>query len=136
METGQLPRAPALGAVVQIATELGVIAVWIDFGGYCEHDEAGRVVARATSAAVGGGTQGTGAAEVRGDADEPTAATVAIALRRKRNGMGGEFVVREPMARGFGAWGGEGEAVVLIESMRMGDKGIELKGRELVGSKR
>jgi hypothetical protein len=49
--------------------------------------------------------------------------------------MGGEFVVREPTARGFGEWCGEGEAVVLIESLGMGDKGIEIKGRELVGRK-
>ena len=136
METGQLPGAPSLVAVVHIATELGVIDVLIDFGGHFEHDEAGRVVARATSAAVGGGTQGTGEAEVQGDADEPTEATVDIALRRQRNGMGGEFVVREPTARGFGEWCGEGEAVVLIERMGMGDKGIEIKGRALVGRKR
>src|SRR5262245_56836239 len=83
-----------------------------------------------------GCTQGTGEAEVQGDADAPTEATVDIALRRQRNGMGGEFVVREPTARGFGEWCGEGEAVVLIESLGMGDKGIEIKGRELVGRKR
>ena len=47
-----------------------------------------------------------------------------------------EFVVREPTARGFGEWCGEGEAVVLIERMGMGDKGVEIKGRELVGSQR
>src|SRR5262249_37747730 len=93
METGQLPVAPALVAVVQIATELGVIDVLIDFGGHFEHDEAGRVVARATAAAVGGGTQGTGEAEVQGDADEPTEATVDIALRRQRNGMGRKCIV-------------------------------------------
>ncbi len=50
--------------------------------------------------------------------------------------MGGEFVVREPTARGFGEGCGEGDSVLLIESMGMGDKGVEIKGRELVGSKR
>ena len=93
-----MPGAPSLVAVVQIATELGVIDVLIDFGGHFEHDEAGRVVARATSTAVGGGTQGAGEAEVQGDADEPTEVAVDIALRRKLKGIGGEFVVREPTA--------------------------------------
>jgi hypothetical protein len=78
---------------VEIAAKLGVIGVLIDFGSHFEEHEAGGVVARATSGAIGRRTQGAGEAEVQGDADEPTEAAVDIALRRQGNGMGREFIV-------------------------------------------
>ncbi len=40
MQAGELPVAPSLVAVVQIATELGVIDVLIHFGRHFEHNEA------------------------------------------------------------------------------------------------
>jgi hypothetical protein len=136
MATGQWPRASARGAVVPSAPARGVSDVLSALGGHCAHDEAGRVGARATAAAVGGGPPGAGAAAVQGDAAEPTEAAVAIAWRRQRHGLGGEDVGREPTARGLGAWGGEGEAVWLMERLGRGDKGVEITGRALVGRKR
>lgn len=120
---------------MQIATELGVIEVLIHFGGYLEHEEAGRVVAASASGAIAGSPQGAGEAEVQGGADEPTEATVDIALRGELNGMGREFIARNPAAGVFGKRGGEGLAVVLIEGLSMGDKGVEIKGRELLVGK-
>ena len=136
VQTSQEPVATSLVTLMQIVTELGVIDVLIDLGGHFEHDKTGRIVAQATAAAVGGGTQGTGEAEVQGGTDKPTEAAIDIALRRQRNGMWREYIVREPAARGFGAWCGEGVSVVLIEDMGMGDKSVEGKGRELLGRKR
>jgi hypothetical protein len=94
VQTGELPVASSLVAVVQIAAKLGVIGVLIDFGGHLEEHEAGGVVARATSGAIGCGAQRAGEAQVQGGADEPTEAAIDIALRRKDNGMGREFIVR------------------------------------------
>ena len=136
VETGQLSVAPSLVAVVQIAAKLGVIGVLIDFGGHFEKHEAGRVIARTTAGAVGCRTQGAGEAQVQGGTDEPAEATVDVALRRQGNGMGGEFIVRQPAARGFGKRGGEGLSVLLIERLGMGNQGIEVKGRELLWRKR
>src|SRR5712691_3025820 len=136
MEAGELPVAPSLTAIVQIATELGVIDVLIHFDGHFEYDEAGRVEATSTSGAIAGRTQGAGEAEVQGGADEPTETAVDIALRGERNGMGREFIMRQPPAWVFEKRGGEGVTVVLIEGLSMGDKGVEIKGRELVGRKR
>src|SRR6266446_3511787 len=135
MEAGQLPIATSLVAVVQIGTELGVIDVRIDCGGHFEHDEARGGVARAASGAVGGCTEGAGEAEVKGGAGEPTEATVDIALRRQFNGMGRKCIVRQPPARVFGKRRAEGVSVVLVESMGMGDKGVEIQGRELLVGK-
>jgi hypothetical protein len=45
---GELPVAPTLVAVVEIATEVGGIGALVYFGGHFEHDEAGRVVAAPT----------------------------------------------------------------------------------------
>ena len=56
MQTGQLPVAPSLIAVVQIAAKLSIIGVLIDFGRHLEEHEAGGVVARATSSAIVGCT--------------------------------------------------------------------------------
>src|SRR2546425_4685616 len=98
MEAGELPVAPSLTAIVQIATELGVIDVLIHFGGHFDHDEAGRVVAASASGAIVGCTQGAGEAEVQGGADEPTDAAVDIALGGELNGMGRKFIVRQPPA--------------------------------------
>src|SRR5262249_48598293 len=102
-------------AVVQIATQLGVIVVLIHFGDHFEHDEAGRVVAASASGAIIGRTQGAGEAEVDGGADEPTEAAVDFALRGELNGMRGKLIVREPPAGYFGKRCGEDVAVVLIE---------------------
>ena len=45
--------------------------------------------------------------------------------------------MRQPLTRGFGRQGGEGlPVVVLVESLGMGDEGVEIKGRELLGRKR
>ena len=60
VQAGELPVAPPLVALMQIATKLGVIDVLIHFGGHFEHDEASRVVAVRASGAVIGGTQRTG----------------------------------------------------------------------------
>jgi hypothetical protein len=68
MKAGELPVAPSFIAVMQIATELGVIDVLIHFDGYFEHDEAGRVEATSTSGAIAGRTQDAGEAEVQGGA--------------------------------------------------------------------
>jgi hypothetical protein len=57
-------------------------------------------------------------------------------LRGECNRLGGECIVRQPPARGFGEWRGESVSVLLIESMGMGDKGVEVKGRELLRGKR
>lgn len=136
MEAGELPVATSLIAVVQIATELGVIDILIHFGGHFEHDEAGRVVTIAPSGTIIGCTQSSGEAEVQGSPDEPTETPVDIALRGDLKGMGREFIARNPAARGFGERGDEGLAIVLIEDLGMGDKGVEIKGRELLGRKR
>jgi len=72
----------------------------------------------------------------QGGADEPTEATVDIALRGERNGMGYECIVRQPPARCLGKRGGEGVAVVLGEERSLGAKGVESTGRELVVGKR
>src|ERR671914_620844 len=69
VETSQLPVAPSLVAVVQIAAKLGVIDILIDFGGHFEEHEAGGVVARAISGAIGRRTESAGEAQVQGDAD-------------------------------------------------------------------
>jgi len=58
MQAGELPVAPSLVAVMQVATELSVIDVLIHFGGHFEDDEASRVVATAASDAIVRGTQG------------------------------------------------------------------------------
>jgi hypothetical protein len=50
--------------------------------------------------------------------------------------MGGEFIVREPSPWCLGKRGAEGLSVMLIEKFRMGDEGVEIKGRELPGGKR
>ena len=136
MQAGELPVATSLIAVVQIATELGVIDVRIHFGSDFEHDEAGRVLTGAASGAIDGRTQGASEAEVQGSTDEPTEAAVDIAPRRQLNGMRGELIMREPPARCLGKRGGKGVSVVLIEGLSMGDKGVEIKGRELVVGKR
>jgi len=49
--------------------------------------------------------------------------------------MGYELVVRQPPAWGFGERRGEGGSVVLVEGLGMGDKGVEITGRELVVGK-
>jgi hypothetical protein len=68
--------------------------------------------------------------------NEPAEAAVDIAPRRQRNGMGREFIRRQPPARCLGKRGGEGLSVVLVEALSMGSKGLEIKGRELLGGKR
>jgi len=83
-----------------------------------------------------GCTQGTGEAEVHRHAEEPTEAAVDIALGGERNGLGDEFIVREPPARRFGKRCGAGLSVVLVEKLRTGDKGVEIKSRELLVRKR
>ena len=136
MEAGELPVVPSLVTVVQIAAELGVINVLIHLGGHFEEEETGWVIAVCASGAIIGCTQGAGEAKIQGGADEPTEAAVDITLRRQLNGMGRKFIVRQPAARGFGKRRGEGLPVVLIEGLGMGDKGVEIKGRELLGGKR
>ena len=136
VQAGELPIATALVAVMQIATELGVIDVLIHFGGHFEQDEAGGVVAGSASSAVIGCTQGSSKAEVHGGANEPTQAAVDIALRRQRNGMRSKLIVRQPPARRLGKWGREGLSVMLIEALSMRDKDVEIEGRELLGGKR
>jgi hypothetical protein len=74
--------------------------------------------------------------EVQGSADEPTETAVDIALSSELNSMGGEFIVREPSPWCLGKRGAEGLSVMLIEKFRMGDEGVEIKGRELPGGKR
>ena len=51
-------------------------------------------------------------------------------------GMGDKLIVRNPAAGGFGEWRGEPLSVVLIEGIGLGDKGVEIKGGELIGGKR
>ena len=136
MEAGELPVGTDLVAIVQIATALGVINILIHFGGHFEHDETGRVVAASASGAIRRRTQGAGEVAVQGRADEPTEATVDIALRGQRNGMGRACIASNPAAGGFGKRGGEDVAVLLIEGLGMGDKSVEIKGRELVAGKR
>ena len=135
MEPGELPVAPSLVAVVQVATELGVIDVLSHLGGHCEHDEAGRVVARSASGAVVGCPPGASEAEVDGGADEPPEAAVNIALRGALTGLRGTLLVREPSARCLGKRRGEGVAVVLVEKLSIGDKGVEIQGCELLRGK-
>src|SRR5512145_2942890 len=136
MEAGELPVATSLITLMQSATELGVIDVLIDFGRHFEHAEAGRVVATSASGAIRGRTQGAGEAAVQGGADEPTEAAVDSTLRGELNGRGRKCIVRQPPARCLGKRGGEGITAVLVEGLGMGDKGIEIKGRELVVGKR
>src|SRR5688572_6070847 len=107
MQAGELPIASSLVAVMQIATKLSVIDVLIHFGGYFEHDEAGRVVAVRASGAVIGGTQRTGETEVYSGADKPAEAAVDIALRSELNGLRAKLIVREPAAWRFGERRGE-----------------------------
>jgi len=135
MEAGELPGATSFVSLVEIGTELGVIDVLIHFGGHFEHDEAGGVVAAAPSGAIIGRTEGAGEAQVKGGAGEPTEAAIDVTLRRECNGMGYELVVRQPPAWGFGERRGEGVSVVLVEGLGMGDKGVEITGRELVVGK-
>ena len=135
MQAGQLPVATALVRLVQIATEVGIVDVLIHFGGHLQHDEAGRVVAGAASGAIVGRTDRAGEAEVQGGADEPTEAAFDVALARQRNGTRRELIVREPPAGGLGKRRGEGVAVVLVEGLGMGDKRLEVKGRELLVGK-
>ena len=47
-----------------------------------------------------------------------------------------EFLVRQPAARSLGKRRGEGLAVVLVEGIGMGHKGVEITGRALVVKKR
>ena len=108
----------------------------IDFDGHFEHDKTDRVVAAATSSAIIGRAQRAGEAKVQRRADEPTEAAVDLTLRGQRNGMRGELIVREPPARCLGKRDGEGVAIALVEGLGMGNKGIEIKGRELIGGKR
>jgi hypothetical protein len=67
---------------------------------------------------------------------ERKATAVDIALRSERHGLGAQVIVREPSARRFGKWAGEGVTVVLLEKLRLGDQGVEITGRELLGGKR
>ena len=136
VQAGAWSGATARVAVVQIATPLGVIVVLLHFGGPFKDDEADRVVAASASSAIVGCTQGTGETEVQGGADEPAETAVDLALRGERNRMGDEGRVREPSTRRFGKRGGQGLSVVLVEKLSMGDKGVEIKGRELLGGKR
>jgi hypothetical protein len=136
VEAGELPVATSFLRLMKVLTKLGIIDVLIHFGRYFQHDQTGRVVAASTSGAVIGRTQGACEAEIQGGADKPTEVAIDMALRRQFNGMGGELIVRQPTARGFGKWGGEGLSVVLIEDLGLGDQGIEIKGRELLVEKR
>ena len=136
MQAGKLPGAMALVAVVQIATQWGVIVIGLHLGGHFEDDEASRIVAASASGALRGCTQSTGEAQVHRGADEPTETAGDIALRGARNGMGDACVGREPPARRFGKRRRTGVAVVRVEALRMGDQGVEIKGRELLGGKR
>jgi hypothetical protein len=116
----------ALIAVVQIATEVGVVDILIHFGGHFEHDEAGRVIARAPAGAVGGSTQRTGETKVHGSADKPAEAAIHLALRRDLNGTRRKLIVREPAARCLGKRSSEGLSVVLVETLSMGDEGYNV----------
>jgi hypothetical protein len=88
------------------------------------------------SAAIIGSTQRTGETEVYRGADEPAEAAIDMALRSKLNGLRAKVIVREPAAWRFGEQRGEGLSVALIEKRRMGNKGVEIKGREWLGRKR
>jgi hypothetical protein len=59
-----------------------------------------------------------------------------MALRRQLNGLRAKVIVPEPAAWRFGERFGESLSVALIEPFGMGNQGIEIKGRELVGRKR
>jgi hypothetical protein len=136
VQAGELPVATALVTVVQIATKLGVIDILIHFSRHFQDDQTGGVVAAAATGTVVRGAQRAGEAEVQGGAEEPTEAAVDIALRRQLNGMGRKVIVREPATGSFGEWRGEGLPVVLVEGLGLGDQGVEIKGRELLGGKR
>jgi hypothetical protein len=133
VQAGELPGATARVAVVQIATPLGVIVVWLHRGGHFEHDEAGRVRAASTSSAIVRCTQGAGAADVQGGTDEPAETAVDSALRGARKRMGDACIVREPSTWRFGTQGGAGLAMVLVATRSMGDQGVESTGRALLG---
>jgi hypothetical protein len=136
MQASELPVAPPFVAVMQVATKLSIIDVLIHFGGHFEHEEAGRIIAMCASGAVIGGTQGAGETEVYSGADEPAEAAVDMAFRSERNGLRAKLIVREPAAWRFGKRRGEGLSVLLIETLSMGNEGIEIKGHELLGGKR
>jgi hypothetical protein len=122
--------------LVEIATAVSVIHILIHFGGHFEHDQAGRVVAGGASGAIIGCTEGTGEAEIQCCTNEPTEAAVDLTLSGERKGMRGEVRVRQPTARGFGKWRGEGVSVVLIADLGLSDKGVEIKSRESLVRKR
>ena len=59
-----------------------------------------------------------------------------MAFTGELNGLRAKVIVREPAAWRFGERFGESLSVALIEPFGMGHKGIEIKGRELLGRKR
>jgi hypothetical protein len=136
MQASQLPVVAPFVRLVQIVAEASVIDILIQFGGHFQDDEAGWVVAVVASRAIVGGTERAGEAEVDRGPDEPTEAAFDIALPRQDKGTRCECIMREPPAGRLREEYHEDLTVVLIEGLGMGDKRVEVKGRELLVAKR
>jgi len=110
--------------------------VQIPLPGHFQDNEAGWVVAAVASGAIVGGTERAGEAEVNGGTNEPAEAAFDVALTRQPNGTRGERIMREPAARRLRERCCEDLAIALVEGLGMGDKRVEVIGRELLVAKR
>jgi len=135
VQAGQLPVAVPFVRLVQVAAEVSIVDVLIHFGGHFQDNEAGWVVAAVASGAIVGGTERAGEAEVKRRPNEPTEAAFDVALTRQDQGTRDECIVREPAVGRLGERCCEGLTIVLVEGIGMGDKRVEVKGRELLVGK-
>ena len=136
VQAGQLPVATPFVRLEQIATKAGVIDILIQFGSHFQDDEAGWVVAAVASDAIVRRTDRAGEAEVNGGPNEPTEAALNVAFVRQPKGTRSERIVREPAAGRLRERSREDLAIALVEGISMGDKRVEVKGRELLVAKR
>jgi len=136
VQTGELAVPAALVLLAQLGTEAGLINVLIHLGGYLQKDETGGVIAVAASGAVSGRTERAGEAQVHRGTDKPTEAAFDVALLGQCQRPGRKAIMRQPAAGVRGEGREKGLAVMLVEGLGMGDKGVEVKGRALLVSKR
>src|SRR5215471_10742955 len=135
VQASQLPVAASFVRLVESTAEAGIIDVLMHAGGHLQHHQAGWIVAETASDTIGRRTNRAGEAEVDGGADEPTEATLNVALARQHYGTRGERIVREPPAGRLGERCRKGLAVVLVEGVSLDDKRLKVKGRELFAGK-